>query len=307
MSSIAWMNVFLIGILLLFIVFLVVLPGKWKWGRSLFSLEGFIETTTQTERQSTITDIVADPDDAKRHAKAFYDSLNDTNKNIRKGTVKYYKVDDPIILPNHRNILRDAFTYSLTTFPLPLRKQIQVCITSDTTEAGMPHTHEEFIYIPHKYLRDGNLDTLKRVLTHELCHIHQRQEFHLWSELYEKLGFRRVLEHAGIFADVNDRIIQNPDTWEAGHWSYNGQIGVMLLNKGAKTLADHEYVVIPVTKGVNIETNQFKKVFGKITRQIDHPNEITAASIEKLLYNSTSGNLEVDKVVRCWIENCKRE
>lgn len=301
MSSIAWINVFLIGILLLFVVLLVILPGKWG------SLEGFIETTTQTERQSTITDIIADPEDAKRHAKGFYDSLNETNKNIRKGTVKYFKVDDPIILPNQRTILRDAFTYALTTFPLPLRQQIRVCITSDDTEGGMPHTHAEYIYLPHRYLRDGNLAILKQTLTHELCHIHQRQEFHLWAELYAKLGFSRVSEHTGIFESVNDRIIQNPDTWEAGHWSYNGQVGVMLLKKGAKSIADHEYAVIPVKKGVNVETNEFKKVFGKITQQIDHPNEISAAAIEKLLHESTSGNLEVDKVVRCWIENCKRE
>jgi len=58
----------------------VVIPGKWKsnsnssWGWN--KLEGFTETTTQTERQSTITDIFADSEDATRHAKPFYDSLN---------------------------------------------------------------------------------------------------------------------------------------------------------------------------------------------------------------------------------------
>jgi hypothetical protein len=309
MSSIAWINIFLIVILLLFITFLVILPGKWgKWGKwNQINLESFINTTSQSERQSSITDIFADPEDATNHAKIFYDSLNKTNQDIRKGTVKYYKVDDPIITPVQRNLLRDAFTYSLTTFPLPIKRQVKVCITSDSTEGGMPHTHAEYIYLQHKYLRDGDLNRLKEILTHELCHVHQREEFSMWSNLYTKLGFSRVPEHIQIFQGIDDRIIQNPDTWEAGHWEFKGQIGIMLLKKGGKTLADHEYTVIPVKKGANIEKNEFKKMFGAITQQIDHPNEISAAAVERLLYNSTSGNLEVDKVVRCWIENCKRE
>jgi hypothetical protein len=303
LNKIDWGNIILISLLIIFIFLIIFQSGIYRSIMIEKPHEGFVDISAQTKKQLSTTDIFLEPEEARKMALPFYDGLNKRNIEIRKGTIKYLSLDE--ITPSERKIVKDAFSYTLSNFPLNLKDDVKIVITSNDTEGGMPHTHGDNIYIPKYYLSTKTADELKRTLTHELFHIHQRHDFYLWEDLYKKLGFKRISEHSTILNKVDNKIIENPDTWEAGHWEFNGQIGVMLLKDDAKTLKDHIYEVLPTNKNARVDINEFKKMFGKITRQIDHPNEISAASLENLIYDGTSGSIEVDKIVRCWLEKCK--
>jgi hypothetical protein len=267
--------------------------------------EGFVERTTQTSRITSIMDIIADPEDAEAVADTFYERLNDRNMEIRKKTIKYYSPDD--INPNDRDLIRNAFQYARTVYPLPIIGQMQIVVTSDKTEGGYPHTHGNMIYIPIGTIKNSSENNLQNTLIHEMSHIHQRQKKFLWEKLYSNIGFQRLPINWAEPEDIRDKILTNPDTWEGGKWEYKGQHGVILINDDAKSVKDHSYQVIPVRDGVNMKENQFKKVFGKITKQIDHPAEITATGLQKYIENGNAGSIELTDAIRCWLDDCRAD
>jgi hypothetical protein len=265
--------------------------------------EGFADITSQTQRISSIKDIIVDPIDAESVADTFYNSLNKRNMDIRKKTVKYYNVED--ISPGDRDIIRDAYQYARTTYPLPLEGQFQVVITGDETEGGYPHTHGNLIYIPLKKVKESTEHKLRNTFLHEMSHIHQRQKRYLWEKLYNNLGFQRLPIDWPVPEDIHNKILANPDTWEHGNWEYKGQHAMMLINDDAKSIRDHTYQIIPVRDGVNMSVNQLKKSFGKITKQIDHPAEVTACALQKYIDTGDAGDLNVTNAIRCWLEECR--
>lgn len=265
--------------------------------------EGFVDTTTQTQRITSIKDILVDPDDAEAVADMFYERLNQRNMNIRKKTVKYISPVD--ISPRDRDLVRDAYQYARTVYPLPIEGQFQVVITGDKTEGGYPHTHGNLIYIPLKYVQESSEEKLKSTILHEMSHIHQRQKRYLWEKLYSNLGFQRLPIDWVEPKDVQNKILANPDTWEHGKWEYKGQHAIMVINDDAKSIRDHTYQVIPVREGVDMKVNHLKKDFGKITNQVDHPAEVTAAGLQKYIDTGNAGTLEVTDAIRCWLNECR--
>ena len=265
-------------------------------------IEGFADVTSQTQRITSIKDIIIDPVDAEEVADTFYNSLNKRNMDIRKKTVKYYDVED--LTPSDREIIRDAYQYARTTFPLPLEGQFQVVITGNKTEGGFPHTHGNLVYIPLQKVKDNTEHTLRNTFLHEMSHIHQRQKRYLWEKLYNNLGFQRLPIDWPVPEDIHNKILANPDTWEHGKWEYKGQHAIMLINDDAKSIRDHTYQIIPVRDGVNMSVNQLKKSFGKITKQIDHPAEVTATALQKYIDTGDTGDLNVTSTIRCWLGEC---
>lgn len=265
--------------------------------------EGFIEYTGQTEKIESITDIIIDPYEAEEVADSFYNTLNQRNIDIRKHTVKYIHWDD--IPSESRKLLRDAYQYARTTYPLPLNEIFKIAITSNDTEGGYPHTHGDVMFLSLKTIKDNTEEELRDILVHELSHIHQRQKRYLWEKLYISLGFKRMPQNWVEPKEIRNKTLSNPDTWEGGLWEYKGQHGVVLINDDAKTVRDHTYQVIPVYEGVSVTENLLRKDFGNVSQQIDHPNEITAAALQKFVKNGDTGNLKMNQVLRCWIRECQ--
>lgn len=266
--------------------------------------EGFVERTSQTDRVSSITDIISDPIEAEAVADTFYERLNKRNMDIRKKTVRYIRLEN--VSPQERSILRDAFQYARASYPLPIDGQVRVVVTGDKTEGGYPHTHGPMIYIPIGKIKESTEYTLRNIMIHELSHIHQRQKRHLWERLYSNLGFQRLPIGWSVPQELQDKILANPDTWEGGNWEYKGQHGVILINDDAKSVQDHTYQVIPVRDGVDMRVNQLRKDYGKITQQLDHPAEITATALEQYIGTGSTEILAVTDAIRCWLDECRR-
>lgn len=265
--------------------------------------EGFVERTSQTERITSIKDIIVDSTDAEDVADTFYERLNERNMDIRKKTVKYYNVED--ISPTDRDIIRDAYQYARATYPLPMTGQFQVVITGKDTEGGYPHTHGNLIYIPLHHIQNNTEHKLRNTFLHEMSHIHQRQKRYLWEKLYQNLGFQRLPIDWPVPDDIHNKILANPDTWEHGKWEYKGQHALMIINDDAKSIRDHTYQIVPVRDGVNMSVNQLKKTFGNVTKQVDHPAEVTAAALQKYIDTGDTGSLAVTDAIRCWLEDCR--
>lgn len=265
--------------------------------------EGFTDVTSQTQRITSINDIIVDPIDAEAVADTFYERLNKRNMDIRKKTVKYYNVED--ISPNDRDLIRNAYQYARATYPLSIEGQFQVVVTGKDTEGGYPHTHGNLIYIPLQKVKDSTEHQLRNTFLHEMSHIHQRQKRYVWEKLYKNIGFQKLPIDWPVPEDVHNKILANPDTWEHGKWEYKGQHVFMIINDDAKSIRDHTYQVIPVRDGVNMSINQLKKSFGKITKQIDHPAEVAACALQRYIDTGDTGDLHMTNAIRCWLENCR--
>lgn len=267
--------------------------------------EGFQDITAQTSKILSITDVIADPEDAETVADPFYERLNSRNTELRRKTIKYLKWED---VPNSdRNLVRHAFNYARTKYPLPIEGQLQIVVTGNNTEGGMPHTHGNMIYIPLIRIQESGEEELTKIMIHEMSHIHQRQKKFLWEQLYHNLGIHHLPIEWTEPNEIREKILANPDTWEGGKWEYKGQHGVIILNDDAKTIKDHHYQVIPVRAGVDMSVNLWKKDFGMITQQIDHPAEVTATALEKYISTGNAGTIEITNTLRCWLEDCRRK
>ena len=272
---------------------------------STYHKEGFADRTSQTERITSIMDIIVDPEDAEAVADTFYERLNQRNMDIRKKSIKYYSIDE--IEPNDRDLIRNAYQYARSSYPLPLTGQFQIVITGNKTEGGLPHTHGNFVYIPIQKVKDSSETELRNIILHEMSHIHQRQRKYIWEKLYTNLGFQRLSINWAEPEDIREKVLTNPDTWEGGKWEYKGQHGVILINDDAKSVKDHTYQIIPVRDSVDMSINHLKKDFGKITRQIDHPAEVTATGLQKFIETGNAGSIELTNAFRCWLEECRSD
>lgn len=265
--------------------------------------ESFTDLTSQTQRITSIKDVIVDPIDAEAVADTFYERLNKRNMDVRKKTVYYYNVND--LSPGDRNLIRDAYQYARAIYPLSIEGQFQVVVTGKDTEGGYPHTHGDLIYIPLQKIQESTENQLRNIFLHEMSHIHQRQKRYIWEKLYNNLGFQRLPIDWPVPEDIHDKILANPDTWEHGKWEYKGQHALMIINDDAKSIRDHTYQIIPVRDGVNMSVNRIHKSFGKITNQLDHPGEITACALQKYIDTGDTGELHVTNAIRCWLEECR--
>jgi hypothetical protein len=216
----------------------------------------------------------------------FYSSLTEKNIRLRPNKRIYYSYDD-IRVPNViTEKINSAFSFALQRFPLSFVIKPQIVYASKDVEGGMPHTLDNRIIFPlHKSLFSKTKEESIQTITHELCHIHQRQHPKLWKTLYKKLGFIKLNSSNLPKLLLHSDVVSNPDAGtpgmpQLGWWSYRGQIGVLVFRNNATTIANHHSVVIPVSaEGSSSGINYLKDRFGDLCSQYDHPNEITACII----------------------------
>lgn len=185
-------------------------------------------------------------------------------------------------------------------------------------EQGLPHTHPNIIVLPPSFYADLrqidnlDLDNLENVgdnydklltdnastIIHELVHIHQRRNTYIYTELYNKWGFKKAkyFDNMEIITTLNRH---NPDALDIKWVWYNKNdkkyywIGAVFKNKKPDGLHDVIYIAYPVSavfeggykyiesiKPMYLnEFSDFTNNFGHSSNHY-HPNEIIAQFME---------------------------
>jgi hypothetical protein len=163
-----------------------------------------------------------------------------------------------------------------------------LCKINTDVEGGMPHTHGSNIYYS-DYLLKYSVEDLAETLIHERVHIMQRILPGLFHDLYINiLGY----EHVPVqFRTKLQRL--NPDTFGFPTYSYKGKIIIMeYRNENPKHLNDCALQIYdPITgfnEGHNLLIDNMKTTF-MYAQQLEHPNEVSACIIAKLIMDPYFG------------------
>lgn len=206
--------------------------------------------------------------------------------------------------------------YSLIAKILP---QIRIIKCSQDLEIGFPHTHRNIIIFSEQYFHNPSITTF----IHECIHIDQRLNPNKYLKLYSNWGFVKYdikqikntnsdNDTGGDFTDIIRRSRNNPDgrdiNWlwisplNKAYW-----IGAVYNSHNPKSIADVEnriYKIENVNSGYNttekigkytgnstlIHNNtDFISIFGNLTNNNYHPNEISAELAVKV-FNGDSDN-----------------
>lgn len=173
-------------------------------------------------------------------------------------------------------------------------------------EAGMPHTHQDTIFLPQSFFSNNENEFVKlRTLLHEKLHIYQRKYPQKTKDYYNTLGFTQISPPK----QLNSRKRINPDL---DHFDYNFQ-GITFYTEyktDAKSIKDVNIVMkteVPKTPTnaqtppqapydadgdldsiADPEENSAKLYLTKLQDkgyQIEHPNEIFASKIADDIIN----------------------
>ena len=140
---------------------------------------------------------------------------------------------------------------------------------SDEIENGYPHTHEDYIIIPQRFMNEILENNGSRVLIHEQIHIMQRyHKKKMRMDLVNNLKFNMVKNIEGIDKYKN-RIRANPDE-DNNYWIYDNKIlPLCLYNSEPTNIGDADYyglyiknnkVVSDLIKLYNIKEYQYNNL-----------------------------------------------
>jgi len=182
----------------------------------------------------------------------------------------------PIWLPKEkqRQFLPLFRLFSLQMRPLNFRileniEEIHII----TVQSGHPFTIGlNTIVFPLAYLRLPKA-TQKKILIHELVHLHQRRDPEIYEAYYtNQLGFKRINSTVVLPAELKKRLMYNPDG-PRYEWIWrNRYIPLSIAHKTYlwDVITEH---LKPVEQIV-----EYANAFGT-SRQLYHPNEIVAHQI----------------------------
>lgn len=267
------------------------------------------------DTRNTIEQLTMDDEIIVPESRQFYSSMSGLNKDLRPSGKRYLKED---IIPDEYypiiSKLKYNFGSALKHFPLTFTKQPKLVFANSDVEAGMPHTLGNSVIFPlQKSILSRSDDDVWSTMTHELCHVHQRQFTEQWIELYRQLGFKRISDTYIITSIPVNKMVMNPDvngSSQLGWWEYKGQLGALIFNSKPNNIRDHNSVVFPVKDDYETtDKNILREDFGELVKQYDHPNEITAClladhwdSIVRPLHNTTITDDDPRMIMRKWIQ-----
>lgn len=159
-------------------------------------------------------------------------------------------------------------------------------------ENGYPHTLEDVIVLNSRVLESSYKDLID-TLTHEKIHIYQRKYEDETSTLMSILSYKEI--SSGIIPEIIlRRKRNNPDI--KNYYMKDNIINLQLyLSDKPRSIADSS------AYSYNTKTKQLQQTpINYNTSQTEHPYEIMASIIPKILYNSNySKNTETD-IIKQW-------
>ena len=185
----------------------------------------------------------------------------------------------------------------------------------DNIEGSMPHTREDCIVFPQKwidtFLKDSNRIQFYKLLAHEQIHVLQREHSDKFKSLYEDYwNLIQIPELPKLLKNINRT---NPDALPNNLWIFPSKNGYYLplciYNKSNNSLRDTSNVYFSCEKKdgkfifLNLveeikepkllnENKDFTDFFGHESSNNYHPNEISASLFEIIIENEIN-NVEI--------------
>ena len=227
--------------------------------------------------------------------------INDYTKNINKNEYKfrYKKIINPITNIYLNGIkkfnMNDKYKLNLLIYKTNLKikkykkfkKDVEwnLLKLDSNIDYGMPFTLKNLIFIP------STIHIGYTTLLHEQIHIHQRKHLNLYENLYQKLGFNRLLDktlYNEFIKKNNITNLTNPDGLETYNYNINNTIYIPIL------IIENNYpkeTLINTNNSKDISKWKLEDIFYSnkynINSSLYHPNEITAESICEYILNNT--------------------
>jgi len=148
--------------------------------------------------------------------------------------------------------------------------QWKFCKISNKIDMGMPHTHDNIIFISEKFLRKSRYYQLV-TLIHEKLHVYQRLYPEKTQKLYKLYGYKKYNKY-----DISNRRL-NPDL-DKYDYGINGILFYRKYNKNPSSLKDSYIKCIDVNTGKEEKSNNCNYAY-------EHPNEIFAWKYSKQIVN----------------------
>jgi hypothetical protein len=262
-----------------------------------------INTEFKKEWQTIITDYVNE-----------FNQINLIARNVNTHKELIDKYSKLCLLPisednikSINNMLDTKLQSNNPIYPLieKIISKIRIVKCSNEMEMGYPHTHKNIIVFNADYFKNPSITTF----IHECIHIDQRLRPEIYNKLYNDWGFVKYqltnIDGKEFAASIIAHSRSNPDgrdiNWlwispsKQAYW-----IGAVFISSSPKSIADVEnriYKINNVNAGYNtiekigkyegqtelIHNNaEFKSVFGYITNNNYHPNEIAAELVVNL-------------------------
>ena len=179
----------------------------------------------------------------------------------------------------------------------PIKIINNIHVVKNTCE-GLPHTQNNNIIIPEKYWNNSN--PINDIIKHENVHIHQKQNYQLWKDFYEKEWFYTLSNTPP--ANMPNKLIENyrinPDTFiEKWACFLNRYYSIPIYSNINNPEISNIKVVWwdSQTNTINNEPpHEWLSFFHKI-QHLEHPNEISAVYLSTEKNNSMAYKKLTDK------------
>lgn len=163
-----------------------------------------------------------------------------------------------------------------------------LCKVDVDVEQGMPHTHGKNIYYS-DLLFQSSIEEIAEILIHERIHVLQRILPGVFHDMYiHLLGYEHYPQN---FQTKLQR--SNPDTFDFPVYTFQGRVLIMEYNSiNPSSLHDCTLRVYDPTSGLLASESESTSLIRRMqerfpnVHQLEHPNEVTACMIAKMIMNS---------------------
>jgi hypothetical protein len=203
----------------------------------------------------------------------------------------YYRSSFREMTENEKKIVIDAVIVAnklLINYPNLRDLKWMFAKVNDGVENNWPHTHNQAIILNSQVISKPQ-DELVETLIHEKIHIYQRVFASNINDLYTNyLSFTPIINSDGIKIpfDILERMRSNPDL-NKKTYMFNKKFYIAQLYNSASpvSLSDSKvYAINPNNEdSMDILTNNMLGIPSQISCQLEHPNEISACIISKII------------------------
>jgi len=203
---------------------------------------------------------------------------------------------------NYVNLWSDLDTKARYNYDCaPLKIIDDIIIVKDTCE-GLPHTQNNNIIIPEYYYNNYSQDVIDRIIKHERIHIHQKQNYQLWKEFYEKEWSYTLsaIPPDNIPYELIKKNRINPDTFFEKWACYlDRYYSIPIYNDETQPNIKDTNVVWwdKLTNTISNEPPKEWLAFFHKIEQLEHPNEISAVYLSTPTPPGVFNSIAYDKLI----------